>query len=62
MMPPLTQVWGEVEGKPVRTEAELQAALKAAGAGKIVTLGIQRVYGGSGQKPDHFVERVRLGQ
>jgi len=50
-----------VEGKPVRTEAELRAALKAGGAGNIVTLGIQRVYG-SGQKPDHFVERVRLGQ
>ena len=50
-----------VEGKPVRTEAELRAALKTGGAGNIVTLGIQRVYG-SGQKPDHFVERVRLGQ
>ena len=50
-----------VEGKPVRTEAELRAALKAGGAGNIVTLGIQRVYG-TGQKPDHFVERVRLGQ
>ncbi len=49
-----------VEGKPVRTEAELRAALKAAGSGTVVTLGIQRVFG-QGQKPDHFIERVRLG-
>ncbi|HJP57137.1 MAG TPA: trypsin-like peptidase domain-containing protein [Gemmatimonadales bacterium] len=49
-----------VEGKPVRTEAELRAALKSAGAGHIVTLGIQRVF--ANRKPDHFVERVRLGE
>jgi serine protease Do len=49
-----------VEGKPIRTEAELRIALKAAGAGNIVTLGIERVYGGDA-KPDHFVKRVRLG-
>ncbi len=48
------------EGKPVRTEVELRAALKAAGSGNVVTLGIQRVFG-QGQKPDHFIERVRLG-
>jgi serine protease Do len=49
-----------VEGKPVRTEAELRAAHKSAGPGHIVTLGIQRVF--ANRKPDHFVERVRLGE
>ena len=49
-----------VEGKPIRTEAELRNALKAAGPGNIVTLGIERVYGGDA-RPDHFVKRVRLG-
>jgi serine protease Do len=45
-----------VEGKPVRTEAELQSALRAVGAGKIVTL---RVYStGAGQ---FGIKRLRLG-
>jgi serine protease Do len=51
-----------VEGKPVRTEAELRAALKSAGSGNVVTLGIQRVFGADGAKPSRFIERVRLGQ
>jgi S1-C subfamily serine protease len=44
-----------VEGKPVRTEAELQSALRAVGPGKIVTL---RVYSVAG---DQFgIKRLRL--
>jgi serine protease Do len=45
-----------VEGKPVRTEAELQSALRAVGAGKIATL---RVYStAAGQLG---IKRLRLG-
>ncbi len=50
-----------VEGKPVRTEAELQAALKSAGPNAIVTLGMQRVIA-QVAKPQRFVERVRLSE
>jgi serine protease Do len=49
-----------VEGKPVRTEAELRSALTAAGKGAIVTLGLERVIPDS--KPTQFVQRVRLGE
>ncbi len=45
-----------VEGKPVRTEAELQSALKAVGAGKIATL---RVY--SVARGQYGIQRLRLG-
>ncbi|HET8634163.1 MAG TPA: trypsin-like peptidase domain-containing protein [Gemmatimonadales bacterium] len=43
-----------VEDKPVRSEAELSAALKSAGAGKIVTLHLYRTRVGD------FIERVQL--
>ena len=47
-----------VDGRTVRTEAELAAALRAVGAGKIATLSLLQItQGGSAQ----FVERVRLG-
>ena len=47
-----------VDGRTVRTEAELAAALRAVGAGKIATLSLMQItQGGSAQ----FVERVRLG-
>ena len=49
-----------VEGKPVRTTAELRSALSSAGKGAIVTLGLQRVIPNS--KPQEFVQRVRLGE
>ncbi len=48
-----------VEGKPVRTEADLRAALKAAGSGTIVTLDISR-FAGHGPSQE-YVQRVRLG-
>ena len=44
-----------VEGKPVRTEAELQSALRAIGAGKIVTL---RIY--STAAAQFGIKRLRL--
>ena len=44
-----------VEGKPVRTESELQSALRAVGAGKIVTL---RVYSVAGEQ--FGIKRLRL--
>jgi serine protease Do len=44
-----------VEGKPVRTEAELQSALRAVGPGKIVTL---RVYSVAGEQ--FGIKRLRL--
>lgn len=44
-----------VEGKPVRTEAELQAALRAVGPGKIATL---RVYSVAGEQ--FGIKRLRL--
>jgi S1-C subfamily serine protease len=43
-----------VEDKPVRSEAELSAALKSAGPGKIVTLHLYRTRVGD------FIERVQL--
>jgi serine protease Do len=46
-----------VEGKPVRTEAELQAALRAIGPGRIVTL---RVYSVAGAQ--FGIKRLRLGE
>ena len=45
-----------VEGKPVRTEAELRTALKSENPGSIVTLG---VYNPRAQ--GRRVERIRLG-
>ena len=46
-----------VEGKPVRTEAELQSALRAVGAGKIATLRIYSVAGGQ-----FGIKRLRLAE
>jgi serine protease Do len=45
-----------VEGKPVRTEAELRNALKAEKPGSIVTLGIYNA-----RAQGRRVERIRLG-
>ncbi|HEU4761947.1 MAG TPA: trypsin-like peptidase domain-containing protein [Gemmatimonadales bacterium] len=45
-----------VEDKPVRSEAELSAALKSAGPGKIVTLHLYRTRVGD------FIERVQLAE
>jgi serine protease Do/serine protease DegQ len=46
-----------VEGKPVRTEAELRNALKAEKAGSIVSLGIYNP-----RTQTRRVDRIRLGQ
>ena len=47
-----------VDGRNVRTEAEMASALRSVGAGKIATLGIMQVFQGGSTT---FVERVRLG-
>jgi S1-C subfamily serine protease len=46
-----------VEGKPVRTEADLRNALKAEKAGSIVSLGIYNP-----QTKSRRVDRIRLGE
>ena len=51
-----------VEGKPVRTDAELRAALESVGPGKIASLGLaQLVVSQAGTNTTSVVERVRLG-
>jgi serine protease Do len=47
-----------VDGRTVRTDAELTAALRAVGAGKIATLSVLAVTQGG---TTTFIERVRLG-
>jgi len=51
-----------VEGKPVRTDAELRSALESVGPGKIASLGLsQLVVSQGGTNVTTVVERVRLG-
>ena len=47
-----------VEGKPVRTEAELNSALRAAGAGSIVSFDMLRVFPEG--RTTTYIERLRL--